>query len=333
MRAVVQSRYGGPEVLQWSEVDAPKVGERDVLVEVRASPVTYGDLRMRSANFPPLTRLPGLLALGVFGPRNRPGSMFAGRVVEVGAAVTRFRVGDDVFGSTIHRSYAELVVVRADGPLAHIPRGVSYAEAAATPYAAVTALVMLRRLGGLQPGHRVLVNGAGGGVGDLAVQVAKALGAHVTAVCSARSFARMRELGVDACVDYRTEDVTGSDQRWDIVLDTSGTLRFRRCRRILAPAGTFVPLDVAAGDLWHVLFSGVFGRKRAKVAVAMGDAALLDEVAGLLARDAIRPLVRATFPMDQIAAAHAEAERRGVDGAVVVTLTPAQPEPVANRVG
>jgi NADPH:quinone reductase-like Zn-dependent oxidoreductase len=328
MRAVLQQTYGGPSVLHLGEVDTPTVGEHDVLVQVVASPVTYGDRRLRAGDFPSVSWLPGRLMLGLFGPRQPvPGSMFAGRVVEVGAAVTRFVPGDDVFGSSLAGAYAERLTMPEDGALAHIPAGVSYEQAAATPYGAVTALYLLRELGGVSPGQRVLVNGAAGGVGSFAVQVAKWLGAEVTAVASRRSFPRLRQLGADHLIDYAAEDFTLRGERWNVVLDTAGTASFGRCRRALTARGRFVTVELSFAVLTHALTAGWFGGRTARIGVAIGQRKDLEEVAELLARGALRPAVRATFPLAEIALAHAAAEAGGEDGVVMVQVG----EPAAAR--
>lgn len=321
MRAVIQEVYGGPEVLRLGEVEAPRVGDHDVLVDVRASAVTRGDLRLRAADFPSITWLPGRLALGLTGPRARvPGSMVAGRIAAVGPAVTRFVVGDDVFGSPLAGAWADQVVMRADGALARIPAGVSYEEAAATPYGAVTAAYVLRSLGRVRSGERVLVNGAAGGVGDFLVQVAKVLGAEVTAVGSRRSFDRMRLAGADHLVDHATEDFTTRDGAWDVVVDTADVLRFGRVRRALSPGGRFATIDVSIRVLADVVLSALVGTRKARWGVSMGGRAEHEEVAGWLARGVLRPHVRATFPLARIGEANVEAARRGVDGAVVVAV-------------
>jgi NADPH:quinone reductase-like Zn-dependent oxidoreductase len=161
------------------------VGPRDILIRVHASTVTQGDRRLRAADYPGITSLLGRVFTGVFRPRHRiGGSNFAGRVVNVGAEVNRFAVGDDVFGSTLHGAYAEYLAVREDSAVERMPESTGYAEAAVLPYGGGSALAFLRDLGRVQPGERVLIVGASGGVGRFAVQVARQLDAHVTAVCN-----------------------------------------------------------------------------------------------------------------------------------------------------
>lgn len=317
MRAAIQKVYGGPEVLAVGEVADPALRPRDVLVEVHASPVTYGDRRLRAADFPALFAPIAPLVLGWSGPRSRPGTMFAGRVVAVGAQVTGFAVGDDVFGASLSGAYAERVAVPESGAIARMPAGLSYAEAAALPYGACTALYFLRDLGGLRAGQRLLVVGAAGGVGDFAVQIGKALGAHVTAVCARRSFDRMRQIGADACIDYATEDFATSGERWDVVFDTISAASFGRARRALVRGGALLSLEMSATVLFWSVFARLFGR-RVKTGGTMGEARLLEAVAAMAAQGAVRPNLRATYALDEIARAHAEAERRGADGVVLV---------------
>lgn len=318
MRAAIQKVYGGPDVLAVGEVADPALGARDVLVEIHASPVTYGDRRLRAADFPPLFAPIAPLFLGWSGPRRPPGSMFAGRVVAVGAQVTGFRVGEDVFGASLSGAYAERLAVPESGVIARMPAGITHAEAAALPYGACTALYFLRELGKVRPGQRLLVVGAAGGVGDFAVQIGKALGAHVTAVCARRSFDRMGQIGADRCVDYTTEDFAASGERWDVIFDTIGAAPYGRVRRVLSRGGTLLSLEMSLGVLLWSLVAPAFGR-RAKTGGTMGDPALLRAVADLVTRGALRPHLRAVYPLDEVARAHADAERRGVDGVVLVT--------------
>lgn len=320
MNAAIQGVYGPPDVLRQGVVPEPKVGEHDVLVQVCASPVTYGDRRLRAGDFPSVFWLPGRLALGLFGPRNRvPGTMFAGRVAAVGAKVTRFSVGDDVFGASLRGAYAERVVLAEDGAIGRMPAGATYADAAALPYGAGTALHFLREMGAVAPGQRVLIVGAAGGVGDFAVQVAKDLGAHVTAVCARRSFDRMRALGADAVLDYATEDFAARGEVWDVVFDASETVGFARARRALTPSGVFLSIGVTVGVLGWSLVQSLFGRRKVRTGGAFNGRESIEELGQWYARGALRPHVRASFPLQRIVEAHAEAERRGADGVVLVT--------------
>jgi NADPH:quinone reductase-like Zn-dependent oxidoreductase len=235
MHAIVRRRYGTPDVLSYEEIPRPVAGEQDVLVRVCAAGASIGD--HHNVTGKPYVVRPAIG--GLIRPGHLvPGSAMAGRVEAAGAQVTTLRPGDEVFGETTSGAFAEYVVVRADR-LAPKPRNQSFEEAAATPWA-VTPLQALRDAGGVKAGHRVVINGASGGVGSWGVQIAKALGAQVTAVCSTRNVARMRALGADDVIDYTTTDFVTGGPRFDVMLDTVGNRSLLDCRRVLVPTGTLV---------------------------------------------------------------------------------------------
>jgi len=319
MKAITQRTYGTPDALTFGERERPGVGAHDVLVEVHASAVTQADRRLRAGDYPGIAWLPGRLVMGLTGPRKAiPGTAFAGRVVAVGPAVSRFAVGDDVFGSVLHGAYAELVAVPETGGIAPMPKGLTFEEAAALPYGAVTARYFLRDLGKLERGQRVCILGASGGVGRFAVQLAKHLGAEVTAVCSRRNHDLVRSLGADHVVDYEREDFRETERRYDIVLDTLGVSRFDRCRRALSPTGRFLTLIVSARGLVQMLRTAIFGGQRALMGVAAVRRQHLDNVRELVETGAMRPLIDRVFPLERIADAHARLESGRTQGVVVV---------------
>jgi NADPH:quinone reductase-like Zn-dependent oxidoreductase len=251
VKAVLNHRYGGPESLELGEADAPEPAEGQVLVRVRAASVNPYDWHvMRGA--PYLVRL--------FAGLRRPsspllGADLAGIVESVGAGVTRFRPGDEVFGGG-EGAYAELAVVKEDR-LAAKPAGLTFEQAAAIPIAGTTALQGLRDHGDLQAGQRVLVNGAGGGVGTFAVQIAKSMGAHVTGVCSAGKLELVRSLGAEEVIDYAADDFTRSGP-FDLVLDTVSTRPLREVRRALTPSGTLISIGGGKGRLFGGLGSALW---------------------------------------------------------------------------
>jgi NADPH:quinone reductase-like Zn-dependent oxidoreductase len=243
MRAFVLRSYGSPDVLDLMDIDKPVPGDDEVLVRVRATSVNPYDWHsMRGEPF-----IARLMGLGLRYPKfSILGADMAGQVEAVGRDVTAFRPGDEVFAVLRQGGFAEYVCVQ-EGELAPKPKNLSFEQAAAVPLAANTALVGLRDEGRIQPGQRVLVNGASGGVGTFAVQIARALGAEVTGVCSTRNVRLVQSIGADKVVDYTTEDFTGTGQRYDLLLDIAGSRAVWACRRVLTPTGTYVVVGGPAG--------------------------------------------------------------------------------------
>ena len=238
MKAIVQDRYGPPELLELRDVDQPVPAAGEVLVRVHAAAVNAYDWHVMRGD-PYLARFMAPAVFGRRGPkRTIRGRDFAGRVAAVGSGVTRLRPGDEVYGEA-DGTFAEYVCVPAD--LAEPkPANLTFAQAAAIPLAGNTALMGLRDVGGVQAGQRVLVNGASGGVGTFAVQLARALGAHVTGVCSTRNVELVRSTGADDVIDYARDDFTRTGQRYDLVFDLVGNRSLTDCRRALTPTGTLV---------------------------------------------------------------------------------------------
>lgn len=243
MKAIVQEKYGSPDDLELREVDLPALGDDEVLVRVRAASL-HPDVWHVVRGWPYVIRLMGA---GFSKPKHPiPGTDMAGIVESVGKNVTQFRPGDAVFGETIRRhvwihggAFAEYVSVRPEW-LALKPENVTFEQAASVPTSGFIALLNLRSGSLLWPGQRVLVNGAGGGVGALALQIAKAYGAHVTGVDSTSKLSMLRSLGADEVIDYTQEDFTRSAVRYDFIFDVPGNHSISTCRRALKPAGTYV---------------------------------------------------------------------------------------------
>ena len=235
MKAAVRDRYGSPDVVELREVDKPVPTDDEVLVRVRAASLNLADWYAMAGR--PYV---GRTQMGLLKPKSdRLGVDYAGTVEAVGGNVTEFRAGDEVFGGR-DGAFAEYVCARADRAMVPKPANVTFEEAAAVPIAAITALQGLRDKGQVQPGQKVLINGASGGVGTFAVQIAKALGAEVTAVCSTGNVDIARSLGADHVVDYTQEDFTRSDRRYDLLLDVAGSRSWSECKRVLTPKATLV---------------------------------------------------------------------------------------------
>ncbi|MFE7802567.1 NAD(P)-dependent alcohol dehydrogenase [Nocardia sp. NPDC057440] len=321
MRAIVGPSYGSSQVLRHEVVDRPAVGDGEVLIRVRAASVCSGDVHL-------LTGKPYLIRLG-FGlrrPKYRiPGQDVAGVVAAVGDHVTGFRVGDEVYGKTSGGGFAEYVCASAR-TLAPKPATLTFEQAAAVPDSGMTALQGLRDVGRLRPGGSVLVNGASGGVGTFAVQIAKALGGEVTAVCSTRHLAAVRELGADHVIDYTAEDFTGLDRDYDVILDLVGNRSLRECRRVLAPEGVFVSSAGSPGGNWlgpvlwigKVFLTNLFVSQTFAPLLMRPTRADLEFLTGLAENGALRPLIERRYPLAETAVAFAHIAEGHAQGKTVL---------------
>ena len=317
MRAVVYDRYGPPEVLRLEDVERPVPDVDQVLVRVRATTVNRTDCGLRGAR-PFITRF----FTGLLRPKHRiPGIELAGEVEAVGAAVTEFEVGDRVFGVKGYAAHAEFTCIRERGPLAQMPAGMPFEDAAAACDGASLALACLRRGGALQ-GRSVLVYGASGSVGTAAVQLAKHFGAHVTAVCGTDNVELVRSLGADEVVDYLQSDFTKNGETYDVILDAVGKHSFRRCRRSLERGGVFVETDL--GFMWHapllILLTRWIGDKRVAVGITRytkQDVLFLKE---LVETGEYRPVIDRRYPLEEVVEATRYVETGQKTGNVVLTV-------------
>ena len=315
MLAIVQDNYGSGEALELRQVERPRIGDHEVLVRVRAAGVNPADWAVMSG-------LP-YIARPVYGLR-RPkigvrGTDVAGHVVAVGSAVTRFKPGDEVFGASIG-SYAEYAAA-SDDELALKPANLTFEQAATVPMAGLVALQAIRDHGKVRAGQTVLVNGASGGIGTFAVQIAKALGAEVTAVASTRNLELIRSIGADHVVDYTKDDFTGSGKRYDVILDNVSNHSLTRLRRTLTPTGVLIPNGGNFGNRWFasagrliratVLFR--FGTQRLGrflVSTSHDDLVALKD---LIEAGKVMPVLTGTYPLsnagkaiDHVGAGHAQ---------------------------
>jgi NADPH:quinone reductase-like Zn-dependent oxidoreductase len=323
MKAIVQDRYGPPgEVLALREVDVPVPGGDEVSIRVHAAAIHPGDWMLVTGR-PYLMRV----MFGLSGPRKKtPGFDVAGVVEAVGAEVEELRPGDEVFGQC-DGSCAERVVA-APKRLAPKPSNLTFPEAAACPLSGDAALRALRDAGRVRPGHTVLINGASGGVGTFAVQVAKSMGAEVTAVCSTRNVELVLSLGADHVVDYTREDFTRSARRYDFVLDNVGNHSLSALRRVVAPGGTVVPNNGTSGGRW----TGPLGRTLAALALspilpaqgrpflALGDRADLLVLKEMLESGTLRPVIDRSFHLADVPAAFEYLEQGHARGKVVIEV-------------
>jgi NADPH:quinone reductase-like Zn-dependent oxidoreductase len=325
MRVAAYERYGPPEVVGIAERPDPRPGAGQLRVRVHAACVGAADSAARSGT-PWFARL----AFGLRAPKLAVlGSDFAGVVDAVGPGVARFAVGDRVFGATgiAQGAHAELVLVEQDGAVAALPREISMTDAAALCDGGLTALPFLRDGARVREGQRVLVNGASGSVGAAAVQLAKRMGAHVTAVCGPSHLDLVASLGADRVIDRSREDFTAGDEAYDVVFDAVGTTSFRRARRVLARRGTYLTTVPSFAIMFQQLTSRL-GRRRAvimftglrKDADKVPD---LEELAALAASGAFRPPIEREVTLDDIAAGHRMVDTGHKAGSVVVRLVAA----------
>jgi NADPH:quinone reductase-like Zn-dependent oxidoreductase len=317
MRAVVYDRYGPPGVLRLEEVEQPVPGEDEVLVKIHATTVNRTDCGWRTAK-PFFTRA----FIGLLRPKRRIlGMELAGEVEAVGAAVSEFQVGDQVFGVKGFGAHAEFISMRESAPLAHKPAGLSFEEAAAVCDGACAALSCLRTAD-LRKGRSILVYGASGSIGTAAVQLARYFGAHVTAVCNTKNVELVRSLGADEAVDYLQEDFTKNGKTYDVIFDAVGKHSFRRCRRSLKPGGIYIETDL--GFMWHVpalaLLTRRIGDKRVKIGIARytkKDVLFLKE---LIEAGKYRAVIDRCYPLKDVVEATSYVETKQKTGNVVLTV-------------
>ena len=324
MQAATYTTYGGPEVVTLRDIPRPAPKRSEILVRVGAAGVTTADWRLRAAAFPgPLMQVAGRLMFGLRRPRKPVlGGDFAGTVEAVGAGVTAFAPGDRVFGFSGHGAHAEYLVMPEKGAIAPIPPGLTELQAAALPFGGLAALAFLADFGRLKAGERVLVVGGSGGVGVYAVQIARALGAEVTAVASAGRAELLKSLGAEQVIDYRTGPIAAQARgRFDVILDTVGALDYAAAAPLLATGGRFVPLNFGLRDM--------LAKRRARragheivIAVSGDTRDGLERLSALVAKGQLRPVIDRALPFARIREAHAHVEGRHRAGSVVLGIRP-----------
>lgn len=325
MKAIVQDRFGPPEVLRLADIDPPEIGPGDVLVRVHAAALNPYDWHMLRGD-PLMARLiPG--ATGLTRPKYRVAGLDAAGVVEAaGADVRELSVGDEVLGFC-PGAFAEYARAEA-GKVVPKPAGLTFEQAAAIPIAATTALRGIREVGQVRAGHRVLVNGAAGGVGSFAVQIAAALGAEVTGVCSTRNAELVRSLGAAHVIDYTTDDFTREADRYDVILDNVGNRPLSRLRRALSPAGILVlngggsPGHVVGplGAMARAAVVNGFVRQRLRFLPTREDRAELAAITALTEDGKLTPVVDRTYPLADTSEGLRHVEEGHARGKVVITV-------------
>lgn len=317
MRAFIQTGYGSPDVIEPRELEVPTPGADDVLVRVRAASLGAGDyFMMRGKPFPVR------FAIGFPKPKKDHvvGLDFAGIVTAVGAGVTRFQVGEAVYGEC-RGSCAEYACANSDR-IAHKPSSLTFDQAAAVPTSACAALQGLRDQAKLQPGQKVLINGASGGVGPFAVQIAKALGAEVTGVCSTRNVEMVSSIGADHVVDYTQEDFTRGRPRYHVIMDNVASHSLSETRRALTPDGIHIPISGHAGMRWIIAawLTALFVRRQGKPFVASTNSADLRVLAELIDVGKVAPVLDRVYPLEKTPEAFQYVDGGHARGKVVIAV-------------
>jgi len=324
MKAIVYHKYGSPDVLKCEEVEKPAAGDNQVLIKVHAASLNAVDSHLRSADI----FLVRLMGGGLLKPKDqRLGGDLAGRVEAVGRNVTQFQPGDEVFGNGVG-AFAEYACAREDAVVLK-PTTVAFEAAAAVPVAALTALQGLRDNGQIQPGQKVLIQGASGGVGTFAVQIAKSFGAEVTAVCSTRNLDMVRSIGADHVIDYTQEDFTRNGQRHDLILAVNGYHSIWAYRRALSPTGIFVLVGASSVHLFQAMLQAMLlgpmisrtgGQKMGFMGVAKINQKDLVLVKELLDARKVVPVIDRRYPLSETAEAFRYFEEVHARGKVVITV-------------
>jgi NADPH:quinone reductase-like Zn-dependent oxidoreductase len=322
MKAIVGDTYGSPDVLELRDIDKPEIGDEEVLVRVRAAGVDRGVWHLMTG-LPYLTRL----AFGLRAPRNPvPGMDLAGVVEAVGRSVSRFRPGDEVFGVG-KGSYAEYALAREE-KLSHKPASLTFEQAAVLAISGLTALQGLRDHGRVEPGQKVLIVGASGGVGTYAVQIAKAFGAQVTGVCSTTKVEMVRSIGADHVIDYTREDFAEGEQIYEVILDIGGSSPLSRLRRALTPRGTLVIVGGEGGGRWlgvvarllraHLLFR--FVSQKLGTFISSENHEDLIVLTEFIESGKLTPVIDRTYPLAEVPEAIRYLEEGHARGKVVITV-------------
>lgn len=322
MKAVLYSRYGAPDVLELKEIPKPTPKDNEVLIKVRATTVTAADHRARACDTPRGFGLFAPLVFGVGKPRQPIlGGELAGRIEAVGASVKQFKAGDDVFAfsGAGFGCYVEYKCMPEDGTLALKPPNLTHEQAAALSFGGTTALGLLKKAD-IRKGHKVLVNGASGGVGTAAVQLARHFEAEVTGVCSTGNLQLVKSIGADHVIDYTKDDFTRNGERYDIIVDTVGTAPFARCKDSLKDDGRLVIVLGTLADLLQAPWVSMMGTRKVIATVVQWSAEDLRFLASLAQSGRFTPVIDRHYPLERITEAHRHVDTGRKKGNVVITV-------------
>lgn len=323
MKAIVSTKYGGPEILELQEVNTPTPNDNEVRVKIHATSVTKAETMMRTGK-PYL----GRLMLGISKPKNPiSGTSFAGEIDSIGKDVTRFKVGDKVFGENIETfgTYAEFVCVAENGLIAELPSKMTYEEAASICDGALTSMNFLKNIAKIEKGQKVLINGASGSLGTAAVQLAKHFGAEVTGVCSTANVAMVKSLGADSVVDYTKLDFTKMGQTFDIIYDTVGNRSFSDCKPALSENGVYVSPVLGLPLLGDMICSSLFSKKKAKFSATgmlpvLELKALLNKLIEMIEKGELKSIIDQVYTLEQIPEVHKYVDKGHKKGNVVISI-------------
>lgn len=330
MKAIIYTEYGLPEVLQLKEVEKPTPKDNEILIKIYATSINYGDLIARNFraitpskfNMPFIFWLPARIAFGWNTPKIKTlGSQLAGQIEAVGKDVQSFKGGDQVFAyrGAAMGANAEYICMPENGLVVLKPTNMSYEEAATVPYGALTALNLLR-VANIQPGQKVLINGASGGIGSAAVQLAKHFGAEVTGVCGTPRVEFVKALGADKVIDYTKEDFTQNGQTYDLIFDILGKSSFARCKNSLKENGRYLLASFKMKQLWQMLWTSITGGKRVICALSGEKRKDLLLIKELIEAGKIKAIIDRRYPLEQVTEAHRYLETGDKKGQVVITL-------------
>lgn len=317
MKAIICTKYGAPNVLLMQEVEKPSPKENELLIKIRATSVTSGDARIRRAD-PFIIRL----IFGFKKPRKSIlGVVIAGEIKFVGKNVTKFKVGDQIFGTTgmSFGAHAEYICLSEDGVLALMPNNMTYEEAAAIPFGATASLYFLRK-GNVKKDQKVLIYGASGALGTAAVQLAKIYGAEVTAVCSTSNIEMMKNLGADKVIDYTKEDFTKNGEIYDVIFDTVGKSLFTGSLKSLHKKGVLLIASAGIFLMFRGLWTSIISSKKVISGVIKETAADMNYFKELIETNQLKAVIDKTYSLEQITEAHAYVDKGHKKGNVIITI-------------
>ena len=324
MKAILHTAYGPPDELQLKEVEQPVPNENEVLIKIHATTVTTSDCNIRNLSFvPKILWLPVRMQFGLSKPKNHIlGFDLAGEVEAVGKDVARFNIGDQIFGTTepAYGAHAEYICLPEDGVLANKPAPMTYEEAATIPVIGNTALHFIRDLAHIQEGQKVLINGASGGIGTFAIQLAKYYGAEVTGVCSTANLELVKTLGADKVIDYTKEDFTKNNETYDVIFDAVGKSSYSRCKSSLSKNGIYLDTLPRISTLFQMLWTSFIGSKKVKMEGAPAKIENLLFLKELIEAGKLITVIDRRYPLEQIVEAFNYVEGGHKKGNVVITV-------------